>query len=80
MNILCLDKINIVLHIKFPQDLAQASTILTTGRAALQKRIMALLRKIESCTYGVWQVKCYLARCLGVLLIAACCRRSRTLL
>ena len=39
-----------------------------------------LLRKIESCKYGVWQVKCYLARCLGVLLIAACCRRSRTLL
>ena len=39
-----------------------------------------LLRKIESCTYGVWQVKCYLARCLGVLLIAACCRRGRTLL
>ena len=37
------------------QDLAQASTILTTGRAALQKRIMALLRKIESCTHGVWQ-------------------------
>ena len=57
---------NIVLHIKFPQDLAQASTILTTGRAALQKRIMALLRKIESCTYGVWQVMCYLARCPGV--------------
>jgi len=37
------------------QDLAQASTILTTGRAALQKRIMALLRKIESCTHGVIQ-------------------------
>ena len=71
---------NILLNIKFLQDLAQASTILTTGRAALQKRIMALLRKIESCTYGVWQVKCYLARCLGVLLIAACCRRGRTLL
>ena len=37
------------------QDLAQASTILTTGRAALQKRIMALLRKIENCTHGVIQ-------------------------
>ena len=37
------------------QDLAQASTILTIGRAAVQKRIMALLRKIESCTHGVWQ-------------------------
>ncbi|XP_073994395.1 neurofibromin 1 isoform X2 [Rhodnius prolixus] len=49
------------------QDLAQASTILTTacgdsrlyyreqnhGRAALQKRIMALLRKIEHCVNGV---------------------------
>ena len=37
------------------QELAQASTILTTGRAALQKRIMALLRKIELCTHGVIQ-------------------------
>ena len=37
------------------QELAQASTILTTGRAALQKRIMNLLRKIESCTHGVIQ-------------------------
>ncbi|XP_023718196.1 neurofibromin isoform X5 [Cryptotermes secundus] len=49
------------------QELAQASTILTTaseesrvyyrehnlGRAALQKRIMALLRKIEHCVNGV---------------------------
>ncbi|XP_063221252.1 neurofibromin isoform X4 [Bacillus rossius redtenbacheri] len=35
------------------QDLAQASTILTTGRAVLQKRIMALLRKIEHCVNGV---------------------------
>ncbi|KAK9889237.1 hypothetical protein WA026_004512 [Henosepilachna vigintioctopunctata] len=34
-------------------DLAQASTVLTTGRAALQKRIMALLRKIEHCVNGV---------------------------
>ncbi|XP_067128062.1 neurofibromin isoform X2 [Centruroides vittatus] len=34
------------------QELAAASTILTTGRAALQKRIMALLRKIEHCTQG----------------------------
>jgi len=37
------------------QELAQASTILTTGRAALQKRIMMLLRKIESCTHGCLQ-------------------------
>ncbi|XP_023313063.1 neurofibromin isoform X5 [Anoplophora glabripennis] len=35
------------------QELAQASTVLTTGRAALQKRIMALLRKIEHCVNGV---------------------------
>ncbi|XP_021921694.1 neurofibromin isoform X3 [Zootermopsis nevadensis] len=49
------------------QELAQASTILTTaseesricyreynhGRAALQKRIMALLRKIEHCVNGI---------------------------
>ncbi|XP_065165550.1 neurofibromin isoform X2 [Atheta coriaria] len=49
------------------QDLAQASTVLTTatgesrmcfpehvnGRAALQKRIMVLLRKIEHCVNGV---------------------------
>ncbi|CAH1393434.1 unnamed protein product [Nezara viridula] len=35
------------------QDLAQASTILTTGRAALQKRIMTLLRRIEHCVNGV---------------------------
>ncbi|XP_071181509.1 neurofibromin-like isoform X6 [Mytilus edulis] len=33
-------------------DLAQASTVLTTGRAALQKRIMALLRKIDQHTSG----------------------------
>ena len=32
------------------EELAQAATILTTGRAALQKRIMVLLRKIESAT------------------------------
>ncbi|XP_064460461.1 neurofibromin-like isoform X2 [Ornithodoros turicata] len=37
------------------QELATASTILTTGRAALQKRIMALLRKIEHCTQGCSQ-------------------------
>ncbi|KAB7494213.1 Neurofibromin [Armadillidium nasatum] len=34
------------------QELAAASTIMTTGRAALQKRIMALLRKIENWTQG----------------------------
>lgn len=37
------------------QELAISSTILTTGRAALQKRIMALLRKIEHCTQGCSQ-------------------------
>lgn len=36
-------------------ELASSSTILTTGRAALQKRIMALLRKIENCTQGCLQ-------------------------
>ncbi|KAF5294854.1 hypothetical protein FQA39_LY00338 [Lamprigera yunnana] len=35
------------------QDLAQASNVLTTGRAALQKRIMVLLRRIEHCVNGV---------------------------
>ncbi|XP_054264930.1 neurofibromin isoform X3 [Macrosteles quadrilineatus] len=35
------------------QELAQASTVLTTGRAALQKRIMALLRKIDHSGNGV---------------------------
>ncbi|XP_041348224.1 neurofibromin-like isoform X2 [Gigantopelta aegis] len=33
-------------------ELAAASTVLTTGRAALQKRIMALLRKIDQPTPG----------------------------
>ncbi|XP_023326814.1 neurofibromin isoform X3 [Eurytemora carolleeae] len=37
------------------QELAQASTILTTGRAALQKRVMSMLRKIELSTIGVCQ-------------------------
>lgn len=37
------------------QELAQASTVLTTGRAALQKRIMAMLRKIDISTVGVCQ-------------------------
>ncbi|XP_040072137.1 neurofibromin [Ixodes scapularis] len=37
------------------QELATASTVLTTGRAVLQKRIMALLRKIEHCTQGCSQ-------------------------
>ncbi|KAF4521106.1 hypothetical protein B566_EDAN009061 [Ephemera danica] len=35
------------------QELAAASLVLTTGRAVLQKRIMALLRKIEHCVNGV---------------------------
>ncbi|KAK7488237.1 hypothetical protein BaRGS_00020544 [Batillaria attramentaria] len=34
------------------EELAAASTVLTTGRAALQKRIMALLRKIDQSTPG----------------------------
>ncbi|KAJ8312996.1 hypothetical protein KUTeg_010369 [Tegillarca granosa] len=33
-------------------ELAQASTVLTVGRAALQKRIMALLRKTDQYTSG----------------------------
>lgn len=33
-------------------ELAAASTVLTTGRAVLQKRIMALLRKIDQPTSG----------------------------
>ncbi|GAB6033713.1 Neurofibromin 1 [Chamberlinius hualienensis] len=37
------------------QELAAASTVLTTGRAVLQKRIMAFLRKIEHCTQGCQQ-------------------------
>lgn len=37
------------------QELALSSNILTTGRAALQKRIMGLLRKIEHCTQGCSQ-------------------------
>nr|CAH7739336.1 unnamed protein product [Callosobruchus chinensis] len=35
------------------QELAQASTVLATGRTALQKRIMVFLRKIEHCVNGV---------------------------
>ncbi|KAG1714683.1 Neurofibromin [Nymphon striatum] len=34
------------------EELANASKVLTIGRAVLQKRIMALLRKIEHCTQG----------------------------
>ncbi|XP_025089024.1 neurofibromin-like isoform X9 [Pomacea canaliculata] len=34
------------------EELAAASTVLTTGRAALQKRIMGLLRKIDQSTPG----------------------------
>ncbi|RWS09353.1 neurofibromin-like protein, partial [Dinothrombium tinctorium] len=37
------------------QELALSSNTLTTGRAALQKRIMFLLRKIEYCTQGCSQ-------------------------
>ncbi|XP_022666414.1 neurofibromin-like isoform X2 [Varroa destructor] len=37
------------------QELSAASQTLTTGRAALQKRIMGLLRKIEHCTQGCSQ-------------------------
>jgi hypothetical protein len=35
-------------------------SIFDTGRAALQKRIMALLRKIEHCVNGVQPVSAYL--------------------
>uniref|UniRef100_A0A2A4J833 Ras-GAP domain-containing protein n=1 Tax=Heliothis virescens TaxID=7102 RepID=A0A2A4J833_HELVI len=38
------------------QEIAHTSTVLTTGSAALQKRIMALLRKIEHCVNGVQPV------------------------
>ncbi|CAB3257524.1 unnamed protein product [Arctia plantaginis] len=38
------------------QEIAHTSTVLTTGAAALQKRIMALLRKIEHCVNGVQPV------------------------
>lgn len=37
------------------QELTHSSTLLTPGRAALQKRIMAILRKIEHCTQGISQ-------------------------
>ena len=37
------------------QELALSSQILTTGRAALQKRVMSLLRRIEKCTQGCSQ-------------------------
>ena len=37
------------------EELAQLSSTLNTGRAVLQKRIMALLRKIETANHGVWQ-------------------------
>ncbi|RUS73016.1 hypothetical protein EGW08_019222, partial [Elysia chlorotica] len=42
-------------------ELAAASTVLTTGGAALQKRIMALLRKIDVTTQGnsqAWEDTC----------------------
>ncbi|CAK1546447.1 unnamed protein product [Leptosia nina] len=38
------------------QEIAQTSTVLTTSTAALQKRIMALLRKIEHCVNGIQPV------------------------
>ncbi|KAG7295596.1 hypothetical protein JYU34_021865 [Plutella xylostella] len=38
------------------QEIAHTATVLTTGSAALQKRIMALLRKIEHCVNGVQPV------------------------
>ncbi|XP_026322570.1 neurofibromin [Hyposmocoma kahamanoa] len=38
------------------QEIAHTSTVLTTGSAGLQKRIMALLRKIEHCVNGVQPV------------------------
>ena len=37
------------------EELAQLSSTLNTGRAVLQKRIMALLRKIETGNQGVLQ-------------------------
>lgn len=37
------------------QELTHSSTLLTPGRAALQKRIMAILRKIDHCTQGIFQ-------------------------
>ena len=47
-------------------ELAAASTCLTTGRAVLQKRIMALLRKIDQPTPGNTQV-CVLEFSLNVV-------------
>lgn len=44
---------NILPNYHVYEELAQASTTLTTGRAALQKKIMGLLRKIDVCTPGV---------------------------
>ncbi|XP_047513398.1 neurofibromin isoform X4 [Pieris napi] len=38
------------------QEIAQTSTVLTTYTASLQKRIMALLRKIEHCVNGIQPV------------------------
>ncbi|XP_060809014.1 neurofibromin [Amyelois transitella] len=38
------------------QEIAHTCSVLTTGSAALQKRIMALLRKIEHCVNGVQPV------------------------
>lgn len=37
------------------QELTHSSTLLTPGRAALQKRIMGILRKIDHCTQGILQ-------------------------
>ncbi|XP_030756453.1 neurofibromin isoform X2 [Sitophilus oryzae] len=57
-DIICLSEeisvTNLVPNYHVYLELAQASTVLTTGRLALQKRIMALLRKIEHCSNGVY--------------------------
>ena len=45
-------------------ELAASSTVLTTGRAVLQKRIMGLLRKIEISTPGNSQVRRRSAICM----------------
>ncbi|XP_053200312.1 neurofibromin-like isoform X2 [Panonychus citri] len=37
------------------REITESSQILTTGRAALQKRIMSLLRRIDHCTLGCSQ-------------------------
>lgn len=50
------DSVNILLpNYGVYEELAQLSSTLNTGRAVLQKRIMALLRKIEMGNPGVMQ-------------------------